>query len=167
LLRPSRQLGVLLGDGVVVRLHLRAGSTKASRTAWALACGPNGQTATASLEQLILELRKLTLTAWGQQVLLPGHVLLRGLLRRLGQVLLAEAKQTLSRLAKRRKLLLRSLGLRQPTACQTQEAVLHGRQLGVERVAGPRDAALGVSLELRLTEACRDADRTEPRFFSR
>jgi hypothetical protein len=71
------------------------------------------------LEQLILELRKLALTAWGQEVLLPGHVLLRGLLRRLGQVLLAEAEQTLSRLAQRRELLLRSLGLRQPTACQT------------------------------------------------
>jgi hypothetical protein len=119
------------------------------------------------LEQLILELRKLTLTAWGQEVLLPGHVLLRGLLRRLRQVLLAEAKQTLSRLAQRRKLLLRSLGLRQPATRQTQEAVLHGRQLGVERVAGPRDAALRVGLELRLAEAGRDADRTEPRFFSR
>jgi hypothetical protein len=114
-----------------------------------------------------LKLRKLTLTAWGQQVLLPHHVLLRGLLRRLRQVLLAEAKQTLGRLAQRRELLLRLLGLRQPTTCQTQEAVLHGRQLGVERVAGPRDAALRVCLELRLAEARRDADRTESRFFSR
>jgi hypothetical protein len=131
LLRPSRQLGVLLGQSVVVRLHLRAGSTKARSAAWALTCGPNGQTATASLKQTVLELRKLTLTAWGQEVLLLRHELLRGLLRRLRQVLLAEAEQTLSRLAQGCELLLRLLGLPQPTARQTQEAVLHGCQLGV------------------------------------
>jgi hypothetical protein len=124
-------LGVLLGQSVVVRLQLRAGSTKARSTAWALACGPDGQTATASLEQLVLKLRKLTLTAWGQEVLLLRHELLRGLLRRLRQVLLAKAEQTLRRLAQRRELLLRLLGLTQPTARQTQEAVLHGPQLGV------------------------------------
>jgi hypothetical protein len=125
------QTSVLLGQSVVVRLHLRAGSTKARSTAWALACGPNRQTATASLEQLVLELRELTLTAWGQEVLLLRHKLLRGLLRRLRQVLLAKAEQTLRRLAQRRELLLRLLGLAQPTACQTQEAVLHGCQLRV------------------------------------
>jgi hypothetical protein len=119
LLRPSRQLGVLLSQSVVVRLHLRAGSTKARSTAWALACGSDGQTASTSLKQTVLELRKLTLTAWGQEVLLARHVLLCGLLRRLRQVLLAEAKQTLSRTLQRRKLLLRHLGLAQTTTCQT------------------------------------------------
>jgi hypothetical protein len=83
------------------------------------------------LEHLVLELRKLALTAWGQQVLLASHVLLRGLLWRLRQVLLAKAKQTLSRLPQGRELLLRLLGLRQPTTSQAQEAVLHGRELWV------------------------------------
>jgi hypothetical protein len=85
----------------------------------------------------------------------------------LGQVLLPKAKQTLRCLAQGSELLLRLLGLRQTTTGQTQEAVLHGRELWVERVAGPRYSALRVGLELRLAEARRDADRTEPRFFSR
>jgi hypothetical protein len=114
-----------------------------------------------------LELRKLTLTAWGQEVLLAGHVLLRGLLWRLGQVLLAKAKQTLRCALQRCELLLGHLGLRQTTASQTQEAVLHGRQLGVESVAGPSHTPLWASLELRLTEARRDADRAEAGLFSR
>jgi hypothetical protein len=119
------------------------------------------------LEQLILELRHLTLTAWGQQLLLPRHELLRGLLRRLRQVLLAKAEQTLSCALQGCELRLRLLGLRQPTTCQTQETVLHGPQCWIERVARARDAAIRPSRELRLTEARRDADRTEAGFFSR
>jgi hypothetical protein len=63
--------------------------------------------------------------------LLLRHELLRGLLRRLRQVLLAKAEQTLSRLAQGCELLLRLLGLPQPATCQPQEAVLHGPQLRV------------------------------------
>jgi hypothetical protein len=196
LLGLRSQTCVLLGQGVVVRLQLGAGSTKARSTAWACACGPDRQTATASVEQLVLELRELALTAWGQEVLLASHELLRGLLRRLrhilltergqrlsacrrgklltsdvcdlliltlpeqsladltnaevrlgaqvlacdaakalicglAKVLLAKAKQPLRRLPQRRELLLRLRGLRQPTACQAQEAVLHRRELWV------------------------------------
>ena len=98
---------------------------------------------------------------------MAGHVLLRGLLWRLGQVLLAKAKQTLRRALQRSELLLGHLSLRQPTACQTQEAVLHRREFGVEFVARACDAAFRAGLELRLTEARRDADRAESRFFSR
>ena len=75
------QTCVLLSQGVVVRLHLGVGCAQTRRAAWALACRTDRQAATACLEQLVLELRKLALTARGQQVLLPGHVLLRGLLR--------------------------------------------------------------------------------------
>jgi hypothetical protein len=58
-----------------------------------------------------LKLGKLTLTAWGQEVLLASHVLLRGLLGRLCQILLAKAEQTLRSALQRSKLLLRLLGL--------------------------------------------------------
>ena len=165
LLSLGCQSRVLLGQSVVVRLHLRVSCAKTSRTAWALACRTHGQAATACVEQLVLKLRELTLTAGGQQVLLPGHVLLCGLLWRLGEVLLAETEQPLRCALQWRELLLRLLGLCQTAACQTQKAVLHGRQLWVERVAGPSHTPLWASLELRLAETCRDADRAEPRFF--
>jgi hypothetical protein len=85
----------------------------------------------------------------------------------LAKVLLAKTKQTLRCTLQGRKLLLRLLGLRQTTACQTQEAVLHGLELRVQLVAGTRHTALRVGLELRLAEARRDADRAEAGFFSR
>ena len=43
-----------------------------------------------------MKLRKLTLSAWGQEVLLASHELLRGLLRRLRHVLLTEGCERLS-----------------------------------------------------------------------
>jgi hypothetical protein len=45
---------------------------------------------------LVLELCKLTLAAWGQEVLLLRHELLRGLLRRLSHVLLTKRRERLS-----------------------------------------------------------------------
>jgi hypothetical protein len=70
------------------------------------------------LEQLVLKLGKLTLTAWGQEVLLARHVLLRGLLWRLRQILLAQTKQALRSALQWRELLLRLLGLCQALPSQ-------------------------------------------------
>jgi hypothetical protein len=57
---------------------------------------------------------------------LTSYVLLGGLLRRLSQVLLTKAKQTLSALLQRGKLLLCHFSLRQTATSQTHEPILIG-----------------------------------------
>jgi hypothetical protein len=119
------------------------------------------------LEQLVLKLGKLALTAWCQEVLLACHVLLRGLLWRLRQVLLTEAKQALRSALQWRELLLRLLGLRQTLTRQTQEAVLVSSYAWVKRVASTSHTAVWAVLEVGLTKTCSDPYWAKPRFFSR
>jgi hypothetical protein len=119
------------------------------------------------LEQLVLKLGKLALTAWSQEVLLARHVLLCGLLWRLRQILLAKAKQALRSALQWRELLLRLLGLCQALSSQAQESILVGFHAWVERVASTSHTAVRAVLEVGLTKACGDAYWAKPRFFSR